>query len=66
MDSTHPAEKAFDEVMDELASEYNTLIEAREAAERMRDRWIEADDRPDVGDTPDVSVPNEYVDDSTL
>lgn len=62
MTNRHPAEKAFDEVMDELASEYNSLIEAREAAKRMRERWIEAD----AHDTPDVSIPNEYVDDSTL
>lgn len=65
MNDHHPAEKAFDEVLDELASEYNTLIEAREAAARMRDRWIEVTGAAD-DPTRNVSVPNEYVDDSTL
>lgn len=61
MSDQHPADEAFEEVQDALMKKYGQVnTPAGEAMRLMRDRWIEADE------APEVSVPNKYVEDGTL
>jgi len=68
MTDNHEATEALEEVIAEV-KDMDISVEAQaaavNAAGQMRDRWIEA---TGAGDDPtrNVSVPNEYVDDSTL